>query len=1291
MDPFRRNQEERFTSGWNRDFLAHSDGLALERNAGIFHSGRDLPRPFEFSGMLGSTGRQFAGREEVPTNFASRGGPLTDFRSGDRMALDFQGRNLQPRELPLLDFRAREALAAGYRGREAHPLDFRSREGLMMDYRERDGTASDLRNRELPLLEFKDRDVPRVDYREREPLADFRSREASSEFRGRSMLDMDFRSKELPHPDMRGMNPSDKDFRNRNHPFPDFRSKDGSTLEFLGNSSSALDFRGKDASQMDARTRDVLHSDFRDSGTSDLDFRARDAHMFNFQGSERPRTDQDFRDRDATGAPVDFTERSRPPSNQTVINYMHGQTIVPDQEVHEGSVDKTGDPPVVRLQYNQEKQTNDQDRDGQAHDPSQSAFKSSDGQIAVSPAQEESSESLKQSASTGEQQRAQPGRGVKRGVDLDFLGRQDTDYRNIDYQDVDLRFDYNHGKPLADERAAKDPRHDLQMSKPGRGTAKSTKIGQGSTPHTRSAKEEHAARSSGEEFDGFVQRISSTVSAALDPKNTKVTDVDQDYRPASSGEECASRFIQIQGLPAAADKEEILDSFRTPDGNPIEDLQLSDYNPGYSHDSVCVEFPLLEQAIGCMESNQGSMVIGGIKVSLTYVPDPTDWFCEKCKAINVYSGGFCFQCNTSRHESEAISRQKSLAWEKSMAATISPQRSESPPRRERDLDRRRAKDRRRHQLYDDDQVECRNQEYDGAQGTCRDLQHDEDHDDDDQSKTMMIRPILCSTTPMTVVKAFAPFVHIRPENVRIIMNSFKGKAKTFGFIEMESHEEVLRVIDILATMKPPLKIDGKCVTGSVANRKPTGHSRTKRRKQPVWLSPGFATQTAKRSIYLKRRSAGGSKGAGESDENETDDSSFIYDPDTGLYIDPLSGVCYDPDTKEEFPVGEKPDPSKASEKWRDTRGETGGSSRTPERKRHRSQEGSKRKVEPSDSEKTRDRVEHRRRERVRSPPLSRNSRNKDRDSRRSTTDQKEELLGGRGERKGERKAPRTGKATFTEKDDSEDETPPAEDPFKKPLLPVFKKKEASPPPPAPAPAPVPPPPPPPPPPVPVVNPLISLLGEYGGDSDNEEEEEEPPPPPPRKPQPPPPPPPPPAPKKEESNEDKLTDWIKLACLLCKRQFPTKEGLIRHQQLSELHQQNMAIHRKIKQSERELEYLEMKEREVKLKGSEKRDQSEMSPETKRPKYLRDVERDSDSPIRSDAGGDTKVRRTPQATWKKGVSKPRRRPQDRKSPGEEDDQTEGADQEPQTKPYKRLPHESYRDAARKVMFARFKELV
>ena len=42
-------------------------------------------------------------------------------------------------------------------------------------------------------------------------------------------------------------------------------------------------------------------------------------------------------------------------------------------------------------------------------------------------------------------------------------------------------------------------------------------------------------------------------------------------------------------------------------------------------------------------------------------------------------------------------------------------------------------------------------------------------------------------------------------------------------------------------------------------------------------------------------------------------------------------------------------------------------------------------------------------------------------------------------------------------------------------------------------------------------------------------------------------------------EDRLTDWKKMACLLCRRQFPNKDALVRHQQLSDLHKVGFLKH------------------------------------------------------------------------------------------------------------------------------------
>uniref|UniRef100_H2Z1P0 G-patch domain-containing protein n=1 Tax=Ciona savignyi TaxID=51511 RepID=H2Z1P0_CIOSA len=45
-------------------------------------------------------------------------------------------------------------------------------------------------------------------------------------------------------------------------------------------------------------------------------------------------------------------------------------------------------------------------------------------------------------------------------------------------------------------------------------------------------------------------------------------------------------------------------------------------------------------------------------------------------------------------------------------------------------------------------------------------------------------------------------------------------------------------------------------------------------------------------------------------------------------------------------------------------------------------------------------------------------------------------------------------------------------------------------------------------------------------------------------------------EEEEINEENFLDWGKLACLLCKRGFPSKDMLVKHKDLSDLHKQNL---------------------------------------------------------------------------------------------------------------------------------------
>ncbi|XP_076045392.1 RNA-binding protein 5-like isoform X2 [Oratosquilla oratoria] len=72
-----------------------------------------------------------------------------------------------------------------------------------------------------------------------------------------------------------------------------------------------------------------------------------------------------------------------------------------------------------------------------------------------------------------------------------------------------------------------------------------------------------------------------------------------------------------------------------------------------------------------------------------------------------------------------------------------------------------------------------------------------------------------------------------------------------------------------------------------------------------------------------------------------------------------------------------------------------------------------------------------------------------------------------------------------------------------------------------------------------------LVAAYGGEGSDSEEE-------------------PSAVSGEDRSEEKLIDLTKMACLLCKRQFPNREALNRHVQLSDLHKKNLEGMRKSKE-------------------------------------------------------------------------------------------------------------------------------
>ncbi|XP_043563647.1 RNA-binding protein 5-like isoform X3 [Chiloscyllium plagiosum] len=203
------------------------------------------------------------------------------------------------------------------------------------------------------------------------------------------------------------------------------------------------------------------------------------------------------------------------------------------------------------------------------------------------------------------------------------------------------------------------------------------------------------------------------------------------------------------------------------------------------------------------------------------------------------------------------------------------------------------------------------------------------------------------------------------------------------------------------------------------------------------------------------------------------------------------------------------------------------------------------------------------------------------------------------------------------------------------------------------------------------SPQQGLVAAYSGESDTEEEQE-----------------------KAEDGEEKLTDWKKMACLLCRRQFPSKETLIRHQQLSELHKQNLEIHRRAKMTDTELEALEKTEREMKYRdrAAERREKYGIPepPEPKRKKFFAPQVVDFEQPTKDGIGSDNIGSRMLQAMgWKEGSGLGRNQ-QGITAPIEAQLRMKGAGLGTRGSSYGVNTADTYKDAVRKAMFARFSEM-
>ncbi|XP_038871634.1 RNA-binding protein 5-like isoform X4 [Salvelinus namaycush] len=619
-----------------------------------------------------------------------------------------------------------------------------------------------------------------------------------------------------------------------------------------------------------------------------------------------------------------------------------------------------------------------------------------------------------------------------------------------------------------------------------------------------------------------------------------------------------------------------------------------------------------------------------------------------------------------------------------------------------------------------------------------------------ESKTMIIKNVKPTTTVETILKTLDPFAYLDERNVRLVRGKPPG-AKCFCFIDMDSHEQVTRLVDLL-TKPRPLSIDGVRVYAEVAkplknqnyrrefdksntsllgfppeasmmepqqyysssqpHKQPSGapppnmqgdrlggpmsldiphsHSSVSHLNSSMAQGGGYGEPPLvvpyQQALHPQVSSAGVMTATGDhstdgySYATETPDvtnylydatSGFYYDPQTTLYYDPASRYFYNAQTQEylywdsasktyipvpgghstdtqppmaQFSVAlapdvqailanpvadapldiKKPEPTPHVDPppvLNPTPALNTMPNPNPSPERREEEDTAPHILDKKDSKDKPGEKEEKPRSLAAVKVMKDMERwakiqNRQKDSVRCPSPVLKTSVGGLDDRKTS-KAADAAFAIFERKG--------GDDPFKKPMAPPKKEGKGS---------------------KQSIGSLGLLASDYAATGSDEEEEvvqHE-------------------APQASRSQsqdeEDKLTDWKKMACLLCRRQFPNKDGLVRHQQLSDLHKQNMEIHMKIKRSKKELEALENQEKESvpQLSAGE----SNGSPEQKRRKHQHQHQN-------SWAGGSRDMH--------KGSERP----------GLGSEPVERKKKEPVV-----WNHATYKQAVRKSMFARFKEL-
>ncbi|KAI4823487.1 hypothetical protein KUCAC02_012070 [Chaenocephalus aceratus] len=281
---------------------------------------------------------------------------------------------------------------------------------------------------------------------------------------------------------------------------------------------------------------------------------------------------------------------------------------------------------------------------------------------------------------------------------------------------------------------------------------------------------------------------------------------DQDYRADLDHNQRPSNIIMLRMLPPNASANEIRAQLQEQGIQPREVRLMRNKSSGQSRGFAFVEFNVIQEATRWMETNQSVLLILGQRVSMHYSdPKPRaneDWLCNKCGVQNFKRREKCFKCSVPKSEAELklpqLQRDLSVGLQKEGTQGLlplpAPYHSSGPA-------------------------------VSPGQATQQaDVAND----------TLILRNLGPHTSVETILSALAPFATLSPSNVRLIKDKHTHLNRGFAFLQLSTIVEASQLLQILQALQPALSIDGKAIVVEFA----------KGSKRDVFLTDGSRVSAA---------------------------------------------------------------------------------------------------------------------------------------------------------------------------------------------------------------------------------------------------------------------------------------------------------------------------------------------------------------------------------------------------------------------------------------------------------------